>query len=237
MEDRHVIAEELGKNKELFLAGVFDGHGGSSVSDYLSQNFHHIFNSVYTSGELETIFDCIEVTLYICDKNVEAMNIPNEGSTVVTAFFYRDSNGLHLTVANCGDSRAVLSQNNTAIRLSYDHKASDENERVRIENKGGVVLRDRVLGIVAVSRSVGDHYYKDYIISRPHIHDEILSAGDQFLVLSSDGIFDVLSDQQVVDFVSKCIEEGHKEDCADLLLRHAIEYGASDNLTAIVIGF
>ena len=89
------------------------------MSDYLSQNFHHIFNSVYTSGELETIFDCIEVTLYICDKNVEAMNIPNEGSTVVTAFFYRDSSGLHLTVANCGDSRAVLSQNNTAIRLSY----------------------------------------------------------------------------------------------------------------------
>ena len=184
------------------------------MSDYLSQNFHHIFNSVYTSGELETIFDCIEVTLYICDKNVEAMNIPNEGSTVLTAFIYRHSNGLHLTV----------------------------------ENMGGVVLLDRGLGIVAVSRSVGDHYYKDYIISRPHIHDEILSAGDQFLVLSSDGIFDVLSDQQVVDFVSKCIEEvfdsfplyplqGHKEDCADLLLRHAIEYGAFDNLTAIVIGF
>jgi serine/threonine protein phosphatase PrpC len=99
-----------------------------------------------------------------------------------------------LIVANVGDSRSVLvsskplegttrvrtsseqeGDNNhtgphvggmTAHRLSYDHRADDNNEQKRISASGGFVSRNRVLGILAVSRAFGDHGMKDFVIGK-----------------------------------------------------------------------
>ncbi|CAN0367794.1 unnamed protein product, partial [Discosporangium mesarthrocarpum] len=66
-------------------------------------------------------------------------------------------------------SRAVLCQGSEAIRLTYDHKAEDEGEKKRVEDAGGFVLRNRVLGILAVSRSFGDHGMKEFVTAVPHV--------------------------------------------------------------------
>ena len=92
-----------------------------------------------------------------------------------------------LFVANVGDSRAVLvsskridnsaqylddnsEQSSTippsgyfATRLTYDHRAEDIAEQNRIKEAGGFITRNRVLGILAVSRSFGDHGMKDFV--------------------------------------------------------------------------
>jgi len=92
-----------------------------------------------------------------------------------------------LFVANVGDSRAVLvsskridhspqsfehssDQSSTippsgyfATRLTYDHRAEDIAEQNRIKEAGGFITRNRVLGILAVSRSFGDHGMKDFV--------------------------------------------------------------------------
>ena len=56
-----------------------------------------------------------------------------------------------------------------AVRLSFDHKSTCPKEIARIENSGGIMIRGRVLGVLAVARSLGDHGLKEYVISRPYL--------------------------------------------------------------------
>lgn len=57
-----------------------------------------------------------------------------------------------------------------AYRLSFDHKSDDETEMKRIRDAGGFLLKNRVLGIMAVARSLGDHGMKNYVIGRPFVN-------------------------------------------------------------------
>ncbi len=72
-----------------------------------------------------------------------------------------------LYTANVGDARIVLCRNGKALRLSYDHKGSDENEGKRIANAGGLILNNRVNGVLAVTRALGDAYMKDLVTGHP----------------------------------------------------------------------
>jgi serine/threonine protein phosphatase PrpC len=58
----------------------------------------------------------------------------------------------------------------TAIRLTIDHRADDIDEQRRIREVGGFVVRNRVLGILAVSRSFGDHGMKDFVIGKKRFY-------------------------------------------------------------------
>jgi serine/threonine protein phosphatase PrpC len=54
------------------------------------------------------------------------------------------------------------------VRLTFDHKAEDPSEKTRVEAAGGFILRGRVLGILAVARSFGDHGMKEFVTAQPH---------------------------------------------------------------------
>ena len=111
-----------------------------------------------------------------------------------------------------GDTRAVLSNNGSAERLSIDHKASDPNEVLRIKQGGGMVLDNRVGGSLAVSRAFGDHSLKnDGVIAKPTINKHVLKPFDKFLIIASDGVWDVMEDQ---DAVNLCKDEFSTKDIA-----------------------
>ena len=82
-----------------------------------------------------------------------------ESDAGCTANFVLIKDGV-LYCSNTGDSRCVLSRDGEAIDMSNDHKPNQEREIQRIENAGGFVRYDRVLGSLAVSRSLGDFQYK-----------------------------------------------------------------------------
>jgi serine/threonine protein phosphatase PrpC len=118
-----------------------------------------------------------------------------------------------LYCANAGDSRAVLCRaDGNVLALSEDHKPSQEIESSRIANAGGFVnIHGRVNGNLNLSRSLGDMKYKqvpdmlpkDQIITaEPDISVTELMPGDKFLVLACDGVWDVLGNQEICDFVS-----------------------------------
>jgi protein phosphatase 1L len=85
-----------------------------------------------------------------------------------------------------------------AMPMTTDHKPNSKEERQRIEKAGGVVVWAgtwRVAGVLAVSRAFGDRPLKQYVIPTPDIQDEWLSHDDEFLILASDGLWDVVSNQ------------------------------------------
>jgi serine/threonine protein phosphatase PrpC len=117
----------------------------------------------------------------------------------------------HVYLINCGDSRAILVSGNKVVLGTYDHKPINPNERERIQNAGGSVMIQRVNGSLAVSRALGDYEYKcvegrgpcEQLVSpEPEIYAHERNAErDEFVVLACDGIWDVMSNEELKEFV------------------------------------
>lgn len=123
-------------------------------------------------------------------------------------------------------------------RGTQDHKASDEAERKRIEDAGGFVLRGRVLGMLAVARSFGDHTLKPFVPAKPDVQAEKLGPDDEFVILACDGLWDVVTDLEAVNLVHQWMREGKdKQSVAEALLEEAKEHGSTDNITVLVVFF
>ena len=141
-----------------------------------------------------------------------------------------------LYTANVGDGRIVLCQGGKAIRLSYDHKASDKREQQRILEAGGFVAHDRVSGVLAVTRSLGDEELKEYVIGRPFTTKAKLTKDSLFLIIACDGLWDVCEDQQACDLIMDIYQKDQKM-AATRLVDFAMEAGSADNISAMVIAF
>ena len=98
------------------------------------------------------------------------------------------------------------------------------------------MFKGRVLGVLAITRSLGDHCMKQYVVAEPYVSEKTikLSSNDHpsFLILACDGLWDVLSDQEAVDFVLKYQHE--KENISQHLINEALRRGSTDNVTVAV---
>ena len=112
--------------------------------------------------------------------------------------------------ANAGDSRWVISRRGRAIELSEDHKPENPTEYKRIIAAGCEIIDGRVDGNLNLSRSLGDLKHKQIknlpiaeqpITWIPDIKVEPIDDDDDFIVMGWDGIWEVKSSQEVVDFI------------------------------------
>jgi serine/threonine protein phosphatase PrpC len=158
-----------------------------------------------------------------------------------------------LIAANIGDSRAVLCRNKTAYDLTRDHKPDDPLETARIEALGGQVVwcgdRDntgnpiaetgiyRVNGNLALSRAVGDRSERPHVTADPEIITApILEGVDDFIIIATDGLWDVFDSDDAVDFVLSSRQDGHQlERIATLVVEEALRRGTYDNITVVII--
>ena len=173
------------------------------------------------------------------------------GSTAVTLLVHKDSvsNTLRYHCAGCGDSRAVLSYKGRAIDLSKEHRPA--NEVNRIHAAGGWVHRGRINGVLGVSRSFGDIEYKtlkneawessftsDLVICDPDVVSGEVDDECEFVVLASDGLFDVMSSQEVVTHIRLCLQRENNLYLASRdIINHALSIGSQDNVTCIIVAF
>ncbi|GER28388.1 protein phosphatase 2c [Striga asiatica] len=253
--------------------GVYDGHGGFQVANYCRDRIHfaleeEIINvkDVTVSGiskdprqiHWENVFtSCFaKVDEEVSGKTSRASPICPEtvGSTAVVAVVCSS----HIIVANCGDSRAVLYRGKEAIALSIDHKPSREDEYARIEAAGGKVIQwngHRVFGVLAMSRSIGDRYLKPWIIPKPEVMFVPRAREDDCLVIASDGLWDVISNEEACELARKRILVWHKKNgsspsplvergrgvdpaaqaAAEYLSNLALQKGSKDNISVIVV--
>jgi len=138
-----------------------------------------------------------------------------------------------LYTANVGDARIVLCRNGKALRLSYDHKGNDENEGKRITKAGGLILNNRVNGVLAVTRALGDSYLKDLVTGHPYTTETVIQPDqDEFLILACDGLWDVCSDQEAVDLVRHINDP---QQASKVLVDHALARFSTDNLSVMIV--
>lgn len=208
MEDRFANYIDAKKGRKFF--GVFDGHAGAHTASQLSEYLHFLIseNTDYRNGNLLNAIEkgFIEMDNKLADDQKTQVDI--SGSTGILLLVDEHNK---IFAAGLGDSRAVISHQGRAQHLSKDHLPNDPQEYQRIRASGGFVANERVNGSLAMSRAFGDFIFKQNtelaledqgVCCRPDIRHRILDfKNDEFMVIGSDGIWEVLSEQEVVDFV------------------------------------
>lgn len=90
----------------------------------------------------------------------------------------------------------------------------------------------RVQGTIAITRSIGDPGFKEYLISEPFVNSIEIGDEDLFLILSSDGLFNCLEMEGLASF---CRERKDNKNLAEEITEYAISSGSRDNVTSIVV--
>ncbi|KAG7663024.1 MgPP2CL-1 [[Candida] subhashii] len=143
-----------------------------------------------------------------------------------------------LYTSNVGDSRIVLSRRGKPYRLSYDHKATDLNEMNRIRDSGGLIMKNRVNGVLAVTRSLGDSYMKDLVIGKPFTTATEVTPDDEYIILACDGVWDVISDSKACSLVTELFSKGYDaHGAAKKLCQLAMDNSTTDNVTVMIVKF
>ncbi|KAL0387138.1 UNVERIFIED_CONTAM: putative protein phosphatase 2C 10 [Sesamum radiatum] len=234
MEDYHVAKFVQFQGHELGLFAIFDGHLGDTVPAYLQKHlFRNILNEEqFWNDPSWSIAKAYERT----DQSIltHSPDLGRGGSTAVTAILI---NGRQLWVANVGDSRGVLSRRGQAIQMTIDHEPN--TERGSIENRGGFVSNmpgdvARVNGQLAVSRAFGDKNLKTHLRSDPDVTNAEIDSDTDLLILASDGLWKVMSNQEAVD-IAKKIRDPQK--AAKQLVLEALNRDSKDDISCIVIRF
>ncbi|KAK6157926.1 hypothetical protein DH2020_006060 [Rehmannia glutinosa] len=214
--------------------GEVVGHGGARAAEYVKQNLFSnlISHPKFISDTKSAIADAYSHTDSEFLKSENNQN-RDAGSTASTAILV----GNRLLVANVGDSRAVICRGGNAIAVSRDHKPDQTDERQRIEDAGGFVMWAgtwRVGGVLAVSRAFGDRLLKQYVVADPEIQEEKVDDTLEFLILASDGLWDVVTNEEAVS-MTKPIQD--PEEAAKRLMQEAYQRGSGDNITIVVVRF
>ncbi|KAL1459198.1 hypothetical protein WDU94_011205 [Cyamophila willieti] len=251
MEDHHNLILNLPDDPKAAFFAVYDGHGGSSIAEYAKNHLHkHI---VRRSEYERSIVEAMEDGFLDIDQTMKGKPTLNGNECGSTAICILIKNNL-LYCANVGDSRAIACVNGVVHPLSQDHKPTNAKEKKRILAAGGTVESKRVNGMLALSRALGDYQFKkneslgpreQAVTALPDVIEKKLTPDWEFLVIACDGIWEVMSNQEVASFVRDHISRGMepKEICEELMdhciareLTQCREGGVGcDNMTVLII--
>lgn len=251
-EDTHkIVANGKNQNKNkscVNFFGIYDGHGGKRVSEFLKDKVAdtlldkknpHIKYPL-TKSIVDTKFNEIQEEL----RNNKFSFY--SGSTCLNVIHFKKNGNIYLNVINLGDCRAVLCSGTRAVPLTVDHKPNFPEERSRIEKLGGKIVKDGVdyrIKDLSVSRAFGDADSAPFVTHIPDLYKYKLNKTDKFLIMGCDGLWDVLSNQDAINFV---IDHSYNKDLdkivantnvAKKLAEYAYSIGSTDNISVIVFFF
>jgi len=220
-----------GRRIKAFVKGLTSKSGGDRESPSPSNE-----EALDTAVDSDTISSSDATpTAAAAGGDAEKMPIA-DGNTHLQLIVPKSDKGLRrvLYTANVGDARAVLCRGGKAVRLTYDHKGSDTQEAKRITDAGGVVMNNRVNGVLAVTRSLGDSSMKEFVVGAPYTTETTLDEDDEFLIVACDGLWDVTEDQDAVDLIRSTSDP---QKASKILLDFAIQNYSTDNLSVMVVRF
>ncbi|CAE7584072.1 unnamed protein product [Symbiodinium sp. CCMP2592] len=167
----------------------------------------------------------------------------DSGCTAVAALW----KGSSVWIANAGDSRCVLLEDNQVVFATSDHKPSWAEEKARVEGSGGEVrVEEQVPRVYAagqrgpglgVTRALGDAAAKCCgIIATPQVHYLRLDTSKQAkAVLASDGIWEVVGQKDLPSLVLDGADTAKLQSAAFEGWASLTGGGYRDDVTSIVI--
>jgi len=184
-----------------------------------------------------------------------------QGSTAIAVLLHETPDGVRtLLSANIGDSRGILSRDGRAVDLSRDHKPNDDREKARILAMGEKIEWDHYCKVhrvrnLSLSRAIGDRFAKPAVSGEVEIQRfPVDERRDEFVLLASDGLWDVMTSQEVVSYVHKrlnaapkdgadvtceedwkCLRSLRRKNMSRFIANEALRRGSGDNISVVIV--
>jgi len=274
MQDSHMILDEFrcdfvnatnSEIRRLSYYAVFDGHAGARASRFAAEHVHKNWASTLPS---DTTLATLEQNAKRCfveaykktdeqflGEAVKVKPVWKDGTTATALFVINNT----LYVTNLGDSKALLcrykiSENKEVpMVLTKEHNPTAFDERMRIQKAGGTVKDGRIMGILEVSRSIGDGQFKNYgVTCVPDVQKCALTENDRYILIACDGLWKTFSSVQAVEYIAELRKHIWKDEklmatedrpLSDLrwetlcqrLAAEAVRRGSGDNVTVLIV--
>lgn len=230
MEDYSYIDENFGNIGAIF-GGVYDGHSGPGVAEYVAQEMP---GRLMKSDAGRCCFAQSLAAAYLAIAQ-DVCDWKMDGGVCLANFVIA---GRKIFFANTGDVRLLLIRKSGVIQLSNDHRPDNPAERQRIINAGGKIEQNRIISekfSIDFSRAIGDCEFRQYgLIANPHLGALEILPADLMLIASSDGLFEWLDNESVG---SLALEKNSAAEIALHLVRAGLQSGSQDNLSVVVVKF
>lgn len=243
-EDRHNIILNLNEDNPNYnpinLFGIYDGHGGTWVSEYLEKNIpQYYMNTKFRlpfNKEFHTkVFQLIQSEL------LKKPTGYSNGSTCLLNLMFKYNGSIYMNVVNLGDSRmCVVDTNGITKSITTDHKPDDPYEKSRLTKMGGEIYKDSEgvfrIGDLSLSRAFGDGDNAPYISQKPDVFTIMVTSQTKYIVMACDGLWDIIETKNLGKIINNIKKNNPKIDNISVeLANYALKKGSTDNISVIVI--
>lgn len=252
MEDTFIVTDLLKNtrfkdhtnqtNQKRKLLAVFDGHGGSRVSDFCRDSFVPFFENHLAS--YPDVGIALRNTFKELDEKSKSIG-QRCGSTAAVLVHIQDT----IWSANCGDSEIMASyKDGTFSMLTQCHKVEDEIPRLKA--LGARITYDdgcaRLFQMLNLARSIGDYHLKKYVTSTPYVKSIKKNENLEYIIIGSDGLWDVWEASTLQAEIAKLkramlgngLNYTQMTDGVNMeIVKRSLLKGSGDNITVIIYFF
>jgi len=224
MEDAHVYVDNFCGDPTSGYFALFDGYSGPFAAETCAKNFHLLLQDELrkvTCWDTEEEMDWkMSAAMKSAYKNMDLTLLRGErershnrwsGCSAVTCLL----KGKKLYVGNTGNTRALICRGNGELtNVSNLHSPRNPKERKRVKKAEGKVTKgDKTIlvnGLVTTTRGLGNHgdsMLKRSVINRPVVTTVDVEDSDQFIILASNGVWEVFSENEVILLLDDILPE------------------------------
>jgi len=245
MEDKWTIAPHLGamfgidESEPTYFYGVYDGHTGKLAAEYVKTHLHANIarHPLFLTDLRQAVTEAYLQTDIAFNEHAKRQGL-KDGTTVVTVVM----RGKKMYTHWCGDSEGLLCHRSRSLKLVDPHTPARADEKSRINEAGGTVVwfgTWRVNGTLGVARSIGDADHAGVVIATPDSIERDITADDTFIMLATDGLFDVFKHEEATMSTVHWINTPDRDPDAicNALVGEALRRKTKDNVTCMFVFF
>lgn len=258
-EHKHLLSFDERSWKLWSYFSIFDGHNGIDTAKnacaHLDIHLRHALNEMLeyqhkesirpgepvrsSQLDLDQLRAAIKKTYFQLDQDLRAMVKDESGCVCITCLIGPEQ----IYLINIGDSRAIVfSHDGHVLACTEDHKPDDPAEQERIHQAGGTISKPcagdvlRVEHQLAMTRVLGDFGIDKHIV--PPMADIVeypRNSSAAFVLLACDGVWDVMTNENVASFVAQRVSTTKLETIASLLLDECLHRKSTDNMSVYIV--